>query len=58
MAYEGFRLSHYNGKINEAEIKKYFWGTTDEPPKRNLIKTDYGDTLGWKPFEKYHFELL
>ncbi|NOY49167.1 MAG: hypothetical protein GXO88_01155 [Chlorobi bacterium] len=41
--------------VDNQEIKKYFWGTADEPPKRHLIKTNYGDTLGWKPFEKYHF---
>lgn len=55
---EGFRLSRYNGFISSTDQKKYFWGTKDEPPKRDLLKTKYGNTLGWQPGQKYEFELL
>lgn len=57
-ANEGFRLSHYNGFISRNNQNKYFWGSVDESPKRNLLKTKYGNTLGWRPYEKYEIEIL
>ncbi len=57
-AYEGFRLSSYNGFINTANQGRYFWGTENNPPIRRLIKTKYGETLGWEPGQKYQVELL
>jgi len=57
-ASEGFRLSYYNGFISRADQKKYFWGATDEPPKRNLLQSKYGNTLGWQANTKYEIELL
>ena len=57
-AQEGFRLTKYDGFITLNEQKKYMWGTADDPPKRDLLKTKYGDDLGWEPFVKYDFELL
>ena len=57
-AFEGFRLSHYDGYIKMEDQNKYMWGRIDEPPVRNLIDEKYGDTLGWEPNTKYQFELL
>lgn len=57
-ASEGFRLSYYNGFISRSDQKKYFWGATDEPPKRNLLQSKYGNTLGWQAMQKYQIELL
>lgn len=57
-AYEGFRLSRYYGNISLENQKKYFWGTSSDPPIRRLLDKKYGDAMGWRPFEKYQFELL
>lgn len=57
-AFEGFRLSHYNGFIPLTDQKKYMWGTVEENPVRSLLKEKYGDELGWEPFTTYQFELL
>ncbi len=57
-AYEGFRLSSYNGFISAENQGKYFWGVKNDPPIRNLIKTKYGETLGWEQGKKYQFELI
>lgn len=57
-AYEGFRLSHYNGYIRREDIRKYFWGNVDNPPVRDLIKYKYGEGLGWEPHTKYQLELI
>ncbi|MCB2201132.1 gliding motility-associated C-terminal domain-containing protein [bacterium] len=56
-AFEGFRLSRYYGNISKEDQKRYFWGTTDDPIRR-ILEEKYGDTMGWRPFEKYQFELL
>ena len=57
-AYEGFRLSRYYGNISKENQKKYFWGTSSDPPIRRLLDEKYGDTIGWRSYEKYQFELL
>lgn len=57
-AFEGFRLSHYNGFIPSLDFKKYFWGAVNTSPTRTLLEQKYGDDLGWEPFKKYEFELL
>jgi gliding motility-associated-like protein len=56
-AFEGFRLSRYYGNISKENQKRYFWGTTDDPIRR-ILDEKYGDTMGWRPYEKYQFELL
>lgn len=57
-AYEGFRLSRYYGNISKENQKKYFWGTSSDPPIRRLLDEKYGDTMGWRAYVKYQFEML
>jgi gliding motility-associated-like protein len=57
-AFEGFRLSKYNGFITREEQKKYFWGNENNPPQRQLLLEKYGGGLGWDPHVKYDLELL
>ena len=57
-AFEGFRLSSYNGFIRAENQGRYFWGAENSPPIRRLLKTKYGNTLGWIPMQKYEIELL
>ncbi len=57
-AYEGFRLSHYNGFITLDEQKNYMYGDSDNPPIRNLIAEKYHDTLGWVAYKDYKIEII
>ncbi len=56
-AYEGFRLSHYNGFITLEGQKSYLYGTTYNSPLRSNLGDKYGDTLGWVAFTDYQIEL-
>lgn len=54
---QGFRLSYYNGYFPREDQNAYFVADVNNPPQRQLLKTKYGDTLGWRPFREYEIEL-
>lgn len=56
-AYEGFRLSHYDGFITRDEQGTFFFNETNILPTRELIAKKYGDGLGWDYYEEYTIEI-
>jgi len=56
-AYEGFRLSHYNGFITLEGQKSYMYGNVYNSPIRSKLGEKYNDTLGWVAFTDYEVEL-
>jgi gliding motility-associated-like protein len=57
-ATEGFRLSKYEGFISENNQNRYFWGALETSGIRKILKSKYGETLGWEPNTKYEIDIL
>jgi len=58
-AEEGFTLTHYDNVITNDNCPLYlsFWQHQDNPPKVEVIKSVYGNGLGWNYDQAYNFEL-
>lgn len=57
-AKEGFRFSKYSGFISEANQNRYFWGEMETSGIRKILKSKYGNGLGWVTNQKYEIEIL
>ena len=57
-AYEGFRLSRYNGFITRDNQRAYFYMEVDSPPTRDVLVRSYGEGKGWEYYREYEIELL